>query len=251
MTPPLLEARELRRQFYRGRKLFTAVDGISLRLDCGEALGIAGESGSGKTTLVKLLTGLLIPDGGQILLEGRDVTHARGPAARLRRQAMQMVFQTPQTSFDPRQTLGRGILEGMVNNGIPKEEARRRLPSLLEQCGLPAEYAGRYPHQVSGGECQRAAIARAVAVGPRLLICDEATASLDVLVQAQILELLDRLRRNGTAILLISHDLALLQSFCPQLLVLDRGRAVESGPTEQILAAPRSDAARRLLAAAL
>lgn len=251
MTGPLLEARDLRRQFYRGRKLFTALDGVSLQSFPGEALGVVGQSGSGKTTLVKLLTGLLAPDSGTILLEGRDVTAASGAAARALRRAVQLVFQTPRDSFDPRQTLGRGILEGMVNNGLPRREAQARLPQLLERCGLPPSYADRLPHQVSGGECQRAAIARALAVEPKLLICDEATASLDTVAQARILELLESLRRNGTALLVISHDLAVVQSLCSRLLVLQDGRVAEEGPTDQILQSPRSAAARRLLEAAL
>lgn len=248
---PLLEAKSLSRRFYKGQQLFTAVDQVSLSVSPGEALGVVGESGSGKTTLIKMITGLLKPDSGRIYLNGRDVTDARGAAARQRRRAMQLVFQTPQASFDPRQTLGRGILEGMVNNGVPKAQARDRLPQLLEQCGLSADFARRYPHQVSGGQCQRAAIARAVAVEPQLLICDEATSSLDVTVQAQVMDLLETLRRSGTAFLFISHDLALVQQFCSRVLVLRHGRVEESGPMDQVLLHPRSEYTRQLLDAAL
>lgn len=247
---PLLEARDLCRTFYKGRKLFTAVDGVSLSVAPGEALGIVGESGSGKTTLVKMLTGLLKPDSGTISLEGRDVTAPRGETARFLRKRVQLVFQMPQESFDPRQTLGCGICEAMVNYGVPKKEAENLLPALLERCGLEADFAGRYPHQASGGQCQRAAIARALAVEPRLLICDEATSALDVTVQAQIMELLDGLRRDGMAILFISHDLALVQQFCDRVLVLHHGRVEEEGPTEEVIRQPRSDYTRRLLDAA-
>ena len=248
---PLLKADALSRRFYKGRQLFTAVDQVSLTVAPGEALGVVGESGSGKTTLIKMITGLLTPDSGRIFLNGRDVTHARGASARQRRQAMQLVFQTPRESFDPRQTLGQGILEGMVNNGVPRAQARSRLPDLLERCGLSADFAGRYPHQVSGGQCQRAAIARAVAVEPQLLICDEATSSLDVTVQAQVMELLESLRRGGTAFLFISHDLALVQQFCSRVMVLHHGRVAEAGEVEQVLLHPRSDYTRQLLDAAL
>lgn len=247
---PLLEAQDLCRNFYKGRKLFTAVDGVSLSVAPGEALGIVGESGSGKTTLIKMITGLLKPDRGTVLLEGRDVTAPKGETARFLRKRVQLVFQMPQDSFDPRQTLGRGIQEAMVNYGVPKHEAARRLPELLARCGLEAACADRYPHQASGGECQRAAIARALAAEPRLLICDEATSSLDVTVQAQVMELLDGLRRDGMAFLFISHDLALVQQFCDRVLVLHHGRVEETGPTEQVIRHPQADYTRRLLEAA-
>lgn len=246
----LLEARNLCRSFYKGRKLFTAVDDVSLSLAPGEALGIVGESGSGKTTLIKMITGLLKPDRGTISLEGRDVTAPRGETAQFLRKRVQLVFQMPQDSFDPRQTLGRGILEAMVNYGVSKEEAMRRLPGLLERCGLDPAYADRYPHQASGGQCQRAAIARALAPEPRLLICDEATSALDVTVQAQVMELLDGLRRDGMAFLFISHDLALVQQFCDQVLVLHHGRVEEEGLTEQVIRCPKTDYTRHLLDAA-
>ena len=249
---PLLTVRQVSRRFYKDRLLFTAVDRVSLSVGPGEVLGIVGESGSGKTTLVKMITGLLLPDSGSILLEGRDVTQARGTLARERRRKIQLVFQTPQESFDPRQTLGRGILENMTNNGLPKAEALQRLPALLERCGLPAAFAGRYPHQASGGECQRAAIARALAAGPQLLICDEATASLDVTVQAQVMALLESLRKESAmAFLFISHDLALVQQFCTRVLVLHRGKAVEEGPVDQVILHPSSPYTRQLLDAVL
>ena len=248
----LLETRQISRRFYKGRSLVTAVNGVSFSLGRGEALGIVGESGSGKTTLIKMVTRLLDADEGQILLEGQDITHCAGRELRRVRRQMQLVFQTPQDSFDPRQTLGRGILEGMVNNGVPRREAVERLPALLERCGLPADYACRYPHQVSGGECQRAAIARAVAVEPELLICDEATSALDVTVQAQVMALLERLRRErGMAFLFICHDLALVQRFCSRMLVLHQGQVVEEGTPDEVILRPQNEWTRRLVEAAL
>lgn len=248
----LLETRQISRRFYKGRSLVTAVNGVSFSLGRGEALGIVGESGSGKTTLIKMVTRLLDADEGQILLEGQDITRCAGRELRRVRRQMQLVFQTPQDSFDPRQTLGRGILEGMVNNGVPRREAVERLPALLERCGLPADYACRYPHQVSGGECQRAAIARAVAVEPELLICDEATSALDVTVQAQVMALLERLRRErGMAFLFICHDLALVQRFCSRMLVLHQGQVVEEGTPDEVILRPQNEWTRRLVEAAL
>lgn len=248
----LLEVRQVSRRFYKGRSLVTAVNGVSFSLSRGEVLGIVGESGSGKTTLIKMVTRLLEADEGGILLEGADITRAAGAGLRKARRQMQLVFQTPQDSFDPRQTLGRGILEGMVNNGVPRREAERRLPELLRQCGLSPDYARRYPYQVSGGECQRAAIARAVAVEPALLICDEATSALDVTVQAQVMALLEQLRRErGMAILFICHDLALVQQFCHRVLVLHRGKVVEEGTPDQVILHPKSDYTRTLVDAAL
>ena len=248
----LLETRQISRRFYKGRSLVTAVNGVSFSLGRGEALGIVGESGSGKTTLIKMVTRLLDADEGQILLEGQDITRCAGRELHWVRRQMQLVFQTPQDSFDPRQTLGRGILEGMVNNGVPRREAVERLPALLERCGLPADYACRYPHQVSGGECQRAAIARAVAVEPELLICDEATSALDVTVQAQVMALLERLRRErGMAFLFICHDLALVQRFCSRMLVLHQGQVVEEGTPDEVILRPQNEWTRRLVEAAL
>ena len=248
----LLEVRQVSRRFYKGRTLFTAVSRVSFSLMPGEVLGIVGESGSGKTTLIKMVTRLLDADEGEILLEGEDITRASGRSLRQARRKMQLVFQTPQDSFDPRQTLGRGILEGMVNNGVPRREAEARLPELLQQCGLAPEYARRYPHQVSGGECQRAAIARAVAVEPKLLICDEATSALDVTVQAQVMALLERLcREKNMAVLFICHDLALVQQFCSRVLVLRSGQVVEEGTPDQVILHPQSPYTRELVEAVL
>ena len=247
----LLEVRGVTRSFYHGKKLFTAVKDISFTVQEGESVAIVGESGSGKTTLIKMICGLLRPDRGEILLAGRRITGGSPRELRQARREMQLVFQLPQESFDPRQTLGRGIREVLVNNGVARREAGERTAALLERCGLPADYASRYPHQVSGGECQRAAIARAIALAPRLLICDEATSALDVTVQAQVMDLLGQLQREGMAILFISHDLALVQQFCRRTLVLCSGELVEEGDTEELIRHPRTDYTRRLLDAVL
>ena len=181
MPEPILSVSGLTKTFkLRGREDVRAVRDVTFDLLPGECLGLIGESGSGKTTLVHLITGLTPATSGSVVLDGLDVTKLKGKALRAAWKKMQVVFQTPTESFDPRRTLGDGICESMRNNGLSKADARKRAGELLERCGLPADFAKRYPHEVSGGQCQRAAIARALAIEPKLLICDEATSALDV-----------------------------------------------------------------------
>ena len=182
MAEKILEVQNLKKTFLSGKKSFTAVEDVSFFLNAGEVLGIVGESGSGKSTVAKMITHLTDITDGKIFFMGKDITHVKGKALRETYRELQMVFQTPAGSFDPRCTLGDGIGESLRNMGINKKETRNRVEKLLLTCGLTPEYADRYPHQVSGGECQRAAIARALAVEPRVLICDEATSALDVTV---------------------------------------------------------------------
>ena len=206
MTDIILKADHLKKVFISGKKSMTAVDDVSFELERGECLGIVGESGSGKSTIAKMITHLESITEGQVFLKGKDITHARGKDLRETYQNIQMVFQMPMESFDPRCTLGDGIGESLRNMGISRAETRKRVENLLERCGLSKEYADRYPHQVSGGQCQRAAIARALAVDPEILICDEATSALDVTVQKQILELLTELNKEGTTIVMVTHS---------------------------------------------
>ena len=248
---PILRVQNLTKTFTRsGQSNLTAVNGISFDLLPGECLGIIGESGSGKTTAVNLITRLLDATEGRIFLDGEDITLKTGKSLRMIYRKMQMVFQTPTDSFDPRRTLGDGIGESLRNCGMSRHDADAQAARLLERCGLPAAFAGRYPHEVSGGQCQRAAIARALAVKPKVLICDEATSALDVTVQKGILELLNELRcEQGTAlsILFICHDISLVQQFYDRVLVMYHGDIVEQGAPDAVIYHPQNDYTKRLI----
>mgnify|MGYP005883893665 FL=1 len=248
---PILRVQNLTKTFTRsGQSNLTAVNGISFDLLPGECLGIIGESGSGKTTAVNLITRLLDATEGRIFLDGEDITLKTGKPLRMIYRKMQMVFQTPTDSFDPRRTLGDGIGESLRNCGMSRHDADAQAARLLERCGLPAAFAGRYPHEVSGGQCQRAAIARALAVKPKVLICDEATSALDVTVQKEILELLHTLRsEQGTklSILFICHDISLVQQFCDRVLVMYHGDIVEQGTPIDVICHPQNDYTQRLI----
>lgn len=246
---PVLQARNLTKVFSRpGRENLTAVNRVSFDLFPGECLGVIGESGSGKTTLANMIARLTDPTEGRIILNGRDITRAKSAELRRVYGELQMVFQTPVESFDPRRTLGDGIGESLRNRGMSVSGAKKEVARLLELCGLSADFAGRYPHQVSGGECQRAAIARAIALKPSVLICDEATSALDVTIQAEILSLLADLRRElKISCLFICHDIALVQAFCDRVMVLYRGAVVEEGIPDGIIRNPKDAYTRKLL----
>ena len=225
---PILKVTDLSKVFSRaGKNEFYAVDHVSFSVCPGEILGVVGESGSGKSTIAKLITRQIDPTTGRIEIDGQDVTKLSGRALIPVYAKIQMVFQSPAGSFDPRRTLGDGICESLRNKGVPKAEREAKARSLLEQCGLPGEFLERYPHQVSGGQCQRAAIARALMCDPRVLIFDEATSALDVTVQKQIIELLQQLQKEKKlAYLFICHNLALVQQFCDRVVVLYDGKIV-------------------------
>lgn len=252
MKETILEVKNLSKHFKAGKEEFVAVDDVSFRLLAGESLGIVGESGSGKSTIARMITRLLEPDTGQIFFQGKDITKAKGQELRQIYQSMQMVFQSPAESFDPRRTLGDGIGEGLKNMGIKKAERTAAVEKLLIRCGLEPSMAKRYPHQVSGGQCQRAAIARALSVNPRLLICDEATSALDVTVQKKILELLMELRaKENLSFLMISHDLGLVQAFCQRVIIVYQGKTVESGAVDEVMKHPREAYTKKLISSVL
>ena len=245
----ILQVKELCKAFSQGGKQeFFAVDHVSFELMSGEVLGIVGESGSGKSTIAKLVSRLMDATSGSILLHGKDITNVQGKELRGIYEHIQMVFQTPTGSFDPRRTLGDGIGERLRNQKVPAKQIRARVEELLQQCGLDAEFADRYPHEVSGGQCQRAAIARALESNPSILILDEVTSALDVTVQKQILELLQTLQREkGLSYLFICHNLALVQQMCDRVLVMYNGRIAEQGTPDQVICSPSTEYTKMLV----
>lgn len=251
----VLEVNNLTKIFKgKDKQKFTAVSNIDFCLNEGECLGIIGESGSGKSTTVNMITRLIDPTDGTITIDGEDITHIKGRALRSIYKKLQMVFQSPIESFDPRCTLGDGIAESLKNNGFSKKEAAAAVEKVLEKCGLDGSFAGRFPHEVSGGQCQRAAIARALAIEPTILICDEATSALDVTIQKEIIDLLRSLRESHgkkLSILFICHDLALVQDFCDRVLVMHDGEIVEQGKLDEIIMHPQNDYTKRLIESVL
>ena len=244
----ILEVKNLRKTFYKSKSPFPAVEDVSFQVMRGECLGLVGESGCGKSTTARLIAGLLEPDRGSVCLDGEEILGLKGKKKRDVYTKLQMVFQTPQDSFDPRWTLGDGIMESMRNRGMKKDRARERMYQLLEQVELDRSLGERYPHEVSGGECQRAAIARALAVDPGLVICDEATSALDVTVQAQIVELLKRLQKERKlSLLFICHDLALVQHMCQRVLVMYQGKIIEQGTPDEVIQYPKEAYTRILV----
>lgn len=250
---PILEVKGLKKVFHQpGKKDVTAVDDISFTLYPGEILGIVGESGSGKSTIAKLVTRLMDSTEGEIILDGQNITHLKRTALKDVYSKVQMVFQNPTDSFDPRRTLGDGIGESLKNRGVSKTEIRKKAVMLLNQCGLTEEYMDRYPHQVSGGQCQRAAIARALLADPQIIICDEATSALDVTVQKQVIELLQSLKEEkNLSYIFICHNLALVQQFCDRVMVMKDGQVVETGVPDEVIRNPKDAYTKMLVASVL
>ncbi len=251
--PPLLRFENVSMHFDEDAARTQAIDAMTFSLYERERLGLVGASGSGKTTAAKLLTGLLTPTEGRILLAGKNVVGASGRVRKELCRRIQMVFQDAHGSFNPRRSIGAVIGETIRNLCPPDEEITdHRVAALLDEVELPASYATRYPHEVSGGECQRAAIARAMAVSPDILICDEATSALDTCVQEKIITLLRRLQKeHGMSLLFISHDLPLVSSITDRILILRHGRIIEQGRTADILRAPHERDTKELLHAVL
>jgi peptide/nickel transport system ATP-binding protein len=222
---------------------------VDLDLAPGESIGVVGESGSGKTTLARTILGLEQADSGDVLLDG-ELVRSRDRAFH---RVVQPVFQNPHTSFDPMRTIGWSILEpvrSLLGRQAPRARRAELVPSLLADVGLDPALATRKPHELSGGQLQRAAIARALAAQPRVLLCDEAVSALDVTVQAQILRLIGRLREErDLALVFITHDLAVVEETCDRVVVMRQGEVVESGETSQIFADPQQEYTRDLLEA--
>jgi len=256
-SAPILELRGLKVHFPIRKGLFRrvvgqvrAVDGVDLSIAPGETLALVGESGCGKTTLARAVLRLIEPSGGQVLLAGEDVGHLDAEALRRKRSVMQIVFQDPFASLNPRMRVGAIIAEGLaaLRPDLAAAGRNARVADLLERVGLPRDAAGRYPHEFSGGQRQRIAIARALAVEPALLICDEPTSALDVSVQAQILNLLSDLQREqGLAYLFITHNLPVVAYLAHRVAVMYQGKIVEEGEAEALMSAPRHEYTRMLL----
>jgi peptide/nickel transport system ATP-binding protein len=230
----------------------TALDDVSLTLQAGCTLGIVGESGSGKSTLARLVMALEAPSSGRVVFEGRDLHRLGRDALREARRHFQMVFQDPYSSLDPRMTVARTVSEPLEQlEHQPRAERRERAAAMLDAVGLNAATdLDKYPHEFSGGQRQRIAIARALVTQPKLIVADEPVSALDVSVQAQVLNLMQDLQeRFGLAYLFISHDLAVVDLVCDELIVLQHGRVVERGPTDEVLNAPKQPYARRLIEA--
>ncbi|MER6439590.1 ABC transporter ATP-binding protein [Streptomyces sp. NPDC001185] len=239
----VLEAVGLRREFGRGRRRFTAVDGVSLTVRRGETLGVVGESGSGKTTLGRMLVGLLEPTAGSVRYEGRVRSGVR--------PAVQMVFQDPVSSLNPRRSVGESIADPLRARGERDEtRIRGRVGELLERVGLEPAHYDRYPHEFSGGQRQRVGIARALAADPRVIVCDEPVSALDVTTQAQVVALLAELQRElGLALVFVAHDLAVVRQVSDRVAVMRRGRIVELGSADEVYESPRDPYTKQLLAA--
>jgi peptide/nickel transport system ATP-binding protein len=260
-TPVILEVKDLEVHFPIRKGILKrtvgqvrAVDGISLRLPAGRTLALVGESGCGKTTTGKAILQLIAPTSGTVWYAGQEISGLTRSEMRPLRGAMQIIFQDPYSSLNPRLRVAEILLEGMRSLGVGRDDAERiaRLGNLLSEVGLPAEALGRYPHEFSGGQRQRIAIARALAVNPQLIVCDEPTSALDVSVQAQILNLLRSLQqRLGIAYLFITHNIAVVDYLAHEVAVMYRGKIVERGTVDEVLRQPQHPYTRELLGAVL
>ena len=257
MNEPLLEVKALKVYFpsallNRHKEFVRAVDGVSFTIAPGETVGLVGESGCGKTTLGRAVVRLLEPTDGQIIFDGEDLTRLRGSALRARRRKFQMIFQDPYGSLNPRATVANIIGEALaIHHLAPNAAARRqRVESLLQDVGLDNSHARRFPHEFSGGQRQRIGIARALAVEPKLIVCDEPVSALDVSVQAHIVNLLSDLQQeHGIAYLFVAHDLAVVRHLSRRILVMYLGRIVEAGEATATCRSPRHPYTQALISA--
>jgi ABC-type oligopeptide transport system ATPase subunit len=256
---PLLSVRDLKTYFPIRRGILQrvvgyvkAVDGVSFDIGPGETLGLVGESGCGKTTVGRSLLRLIPATGGTVTFDGKDVYAARGRELQSLRRQMQIIFQDPGGSLNPRMRIASIVGEPLLVHGLVKDrdELRAKVEEYLMRCGMPKAAADRYPHEFSGGQRQRIGIARALALEPRFIVCDEPTSALDVSIQAQILNLLSDLQRDfGLSYLFISHDMAVIQHMCRRIAVMYKGKIVEAGTRDEIILNPQHRYTQSLLSA--
>jgi peptide/nickel transport system ATP-binding protein len=249
---PLIEVQQLRKFFGPASRPVRAVDDVSFAIHSGETLGLVGESGSGKSTIGRSLLRLIEPSAGRVLYRGEDLGAASSARLRALRRRLQMVFQDPYASLNPKMRVGDVLGEALQVHGLAPDRAARqqRIAELLRLVGLQPEHAGRYPHEFSGGQRQRIGIARALSVEPEFIVADEPLSALDVSIQAQVINLLGELREQlGLTLLFISHDLDVVEYLCDRVVVLYLGRVMEVAPTAELFARPLHPYTRALLAA--
>jgi peptide/nickel transport system ATP-binding protein len=256
-SSPLLEVRDLTKHFPITRGLLKrtvghvkAVDGINYSVGKGETLGLVGESGCGKSTTARLVLRLLNPTRGQIILDGRDITNVSNDEVRALRKELQIVFQDPYASLNPRMTIRQIVAEPLIVHGMDKAEAYAEVDKLLPMCGLAKEYGARYPHEFSGGQRQRVGVARALATRPKLVFLDEPVSALDVSIQAQVINLLDDLQSElGLTYVFIAHDLSVVSHISDRIGVMYLGKIVEMGTRDEVFSRPQHPYTQALLSA--
>ncbi|HEU5062701.1 MAG TPA: ATP-binding cassette domain-containing protein [Solirubrobacterales bacterium] len=259
MSPPLLEVTDLVKHFPVKRGILVdrevdqvrAVDGVSFKVEPGETLGLVGESGSGKSTACRAVLQLTKPTAGSVRFEGQEIAGLGRRQMRPLRRQMQMIFQDPYASLNPRKRVGQIVGDPLERQGVAAgAERRRRVQELLERVGLSSEHYNRFPHEFSGGQRQRIGIARAIALKPKLVICDEPVSALDVSIQAQIVNLLDDLQDEfGLAYLFVAHDIGVVRHISDRIAVMNQGKIVEQGDADQVCENPKDEYTKKLLAA--
>lgn len=258
MVRPLLEVKDLKKYFpfkkgllSRAKTVVKAVDGVSFSIPRGKSFGLVGESGSGKTTVARLILRLIEPTEGEVLFDGKDLFHLSEDEIMTMRREMQIIFQDPHSSLNPRKTVFKSIAEPLIiHEKLRGQRLKERVEKLLEMVGLKEEHMFRYPHELSGGQKQRVGIARALSLNPKLLILDEPTSALDVSVQAQMLNFLESLQeRLDLTYLFISHNLAVIRYTCDWVGVMYLGKIVEMGETEDVFSSPKHPYTKALISA--